>query len=88
MVYVSDGVLVWEKSSSIFYALEVVSVFANKVMHHGAGVLLCGIRRVVSSADALQSDCGCAHLRCYGVQSFAMGEEMYGEVTLCRDYRE
>jgi len=88
MVYVSDGVLVWEKSSNLFFALEVVSVFVNRVMHHGVGVLLLEIRLIVSSADALQIDCGCVHLRCYGVQVFAIGEEMYGETMLYRDYHE
>ena len=87
MVYVSDGVLVLEKSSNLFFALEVVSVFVNRVMHHGVGVLLLEIRLIVSSADALQIDCGCVHLRCYGVQVFAIGE-MYGETMLYRDYHE
>lgn len=84
----SDGVLVWEKSSSLFYALEVVSVFENRAMPHDAGVLLLELRQVFWSIDALQNDCGYVHLRCCDVQFFVIEEEIYDEVTRCRDCRE
>lgn len=87
MVYVSGGVLVWEKSSNLFYALEVVSVFASRVMHHGVDVHLFGSRQVVWNTHVLQNDCDCVQLRYYGVQFFAIGQEMYGEATLYQDCR-
>ena len=83
----SDSVLPWEMSSNLFYALEVVSVFVNRAMNHGAGALLVRDQQAVLNTDALQNDCGCAHSRCCAVQFFVIGVEMYDEAMPSRDHR-
>lgn len=86
-MYASDGVLLWEMSLNLFYALEVVNVFVSRATIHGTGALLVKDQRVVLNTDALQNDCGCAHSRCYAVQFFAIGAEMYDEARPIQDYR-
>jgi uncharacterized protein YtpQ (UPF0354 family) len=74
-------------SWNFFCALEVVSVFVNKATIHGSGALRVEDQRVVLGIGALQNDCGYAHLRCYAVQFFAGGVEMYDEAMPSQDYR-